>query len=150
MSNYAKYKDLGGATDSFNTAAPTQNTTPLQGVGNSQPQQPVAPKQQPSRVIPITALEQKKKLILENKVCVVKIYADWCQPCKMIAPRYDQLSNKFLGAACLATENSELGISNVKGVPTFQFFKNGKYINQDIVGGDINSVEKRIIELLQN
>lgn len=144
MSNYAKYKDLGGSTDSFNMPQPTQQ--PLQGVGNT----PTPPSQNApqSRVVNIQSLDHKKQLILENKVLVVKVYADWCGPCKMIAPRYGQLSNKFFGGACLANEDSELGISNVKGVPTFQFFKNGKYMNQDIVGADINAVEKRIMELL--
>ena len=145
MSNYAKYKDLGGSTDSFNMPQPSQ-AAPLQGVGNTTPAPQNGPPQ--SRVVHIQSLDHKKQLILENKVCVVKVYADWCGPCKMIATRYGQLSNKFFGGACLAEEDSELGISNVKGVPTFQFFKNGKYINQDIVGADINAVEKRIMELL--
>ena len=145
MSNYAKYKDLGASTDSFNMPQPSQKQ-PLQGVGNT----PAPPNQNApqSRVVHIQSLDHKKQLILENKVLVVKVYADWCGPCKMIATRYGQLSNKFFGGACLAEEDSELGISNVKGVPTFQFFKNGKYINQDIVGADITAVEKRVMELL--
>ena len=49
----------------------------------------------------------------------------------------------------LVEENSELNLSNVRGVPTFQFFKNGQYVNEDIVGADINAVEKKLITLLQ-
>ena len=94
----------------------------------------------------------KKHFINTHQVCVVKVHADWCQPCKAIAPRYAQMAQKYNrpGVCALISENADLNLSNVKGVPTHQFFKNGQYINADIVGADIASVEKRIIELLSS
>jgi len=150
MSNYAKYKDLGGndpngSASNINTGSvPAQPVNQNIGVGTHSPM--------PSSVVEIQNLEHKKHLISNNRVCVVKIHADWCQPCKQIAPRYNQIANKYSGPGlcCLSQENSELGISNVRGVPTFQFFKEGRYLNNDIVGADISLVEKRIMELLQS
>ena len=115
-------------------------------------QQGMMQQQAQSVVIDIQNLEHKKNFINNNKVCVVKIHADWCQPCKLIAPKYAQMAQKYNrpGVCALISENSDLNISNVKGVPTHQFFKNGQYINADIVGADISSVEKRIIELLSS
>lgn len=148
MSTYAKYKDLGGND-------PNGSASNVNSVSQSAPSQPSVAQQNvqvPSSVVEIQNLEHKKHIISNNRVCVIKIHASWCQPCKQIAPKYNQMANKYSGPGlcCLAQENSELGISNVRGVPTFQFFKEGRYLNNDIVGADIGIVEKRIIELLQS
>ena len=160
MSNYAKYKDLGAGEDSSNNIArkapvPGMMQPPQQSGGMMQPpqQQPGMLQQQPqSVVVDVQSLEHKKHFINTNQVCVVKVHADWCQPCKVIAPRYAQMAQKYNrpGVCALIAENADLNLSNVKGVPTHQFFKNGQYINADIVGADISSVEKRIIELLSS
>jgi thiol-disulfide isomerase/thioredoxin len=133
MSNYAKYKDLGGETSSVI------------------PQKELPPQQQ-INVEEIESLEHKKFLINNNRICVVYIHGSWCQPCKSIAPRYIQLIGKYnrQGLCALVKEDVDKGLSNCRGVPTFQFFKEGNYLNQDIVGADIASVEKKIVELLSS
>jgi len=167
MSNYAKYKDLGAGDDSSKNI--TRPSPPQQGMPPQQqgmmpqqgmpqqgmmmpPQQGMMMQQPQSVVVEVQSLEHKKHFINNNQVCVVKVHADWCQPCKAIAPRYAQMAQKYNrpGVCVLIAENADLNISNVKGVPTHQFFKNGQYINADIVGADIAAVEKRIIELLSS
>lgn len=167
MSNYAKYKDLGAGDDSsknITRPSPPQQGMPPQQQGmmpqqgmmmpqqGMQPQQGMMMQQPQSVVVEVQSLEHKKHFINTNQVCVVKIHADWCQPCKAIAPRYAQMAQKYNrpGVCVLIAENSDLNLSNVKGVPTHQFFKNGQYINADIVGADIAGVEKRIMELLSS
>jgi thioredoxin 1 len=149
MSSYAKYKDLGNGGDSSNNV--TGNSVPqmqpnqqMAGVGAGAP-----PSVHPE-VVEIQSLEHKKHFINTHKVCVVKIHAEWCQPCKAIAPRYAQMAQKYNrpGVCILVAENADLNLSNVRGVPTHQFFKNGQYINQDVVGADIAAVEKKLMELL--
>jgi thiol-disulfide isomerase/thioredoxin len=149
MSSYAKYKDLGNGGDSSNNV--TGNSVPqmqpnqqMTGIGNPSP-----PSGHPE-VVEIQSLEHKKHFINTHKVCVVKIHAEWCQPCKAIAPRYAQMAQKYNrpGVCILVAENADLNLSNVRGVPTHQFFKNGQYINQDVVGADIAAVEKKLMELL--
>jgi thiol-disulfide isomerase/thioredoxin len=150
MSNYAKYKDLGGGenNDSFNTGKSSSESKGVQQPNTQQPE--VSP------IIEIQSLEHKKHLLASgNKVFVVKVYANWCQPCKQIASRCSQIASKYLsqvppGMFIFAQENSDLKISNVKGVPTFQFFKDGKYINEDLVGADVAAVDKKIFELLRS
>jgi len=165
MSNYAKYKDLGEQVDSFNTAKQPQQLTNNNSVRNNVVREPFnqQPQQQMSNnkpsypnqslpVIDVKTIEEKKHYIANNKVCVVYIYGTFCEPCKQIASRYVELINKYnkLGLCMLLKENVENGLSNCRGVPTFQFFKDGNYLNTDIVGADILSVEKKVQELLNS
>ena len=131
--SYAKYKDLPGGEkkENFNSS-------------NNPPE---------SKIVNIQNFNHKKQLIENHKISLVYIYADWCEPCKKIAAKYNQMSNKYAldGVCLIAKENVEVGISpDVRGVPTFQFFKDGNYLTMDIVGADILSVEKRLNELLQS
>lgn len=38
-----------------------------------------------------------KKFISDNKASVLDIYADWCPPCKTIAPIYKKMALEFVG-----------------------------------------------------
>lgn len=157
MSSYAKYKDLGNQNDSSkniagNAAPQSQPNQQMAGVGGGPPPPSGPPPSGHPEVVEIQSLEHKKHFINTHKVCVVKIHADWCQPCKAIAPRYGQMAQKYNrpGVCALVAENADLNLSNVRGVPTHQFFKNGQYVNQDVVGADINAVEKKLMELLSS
>jgi thioredoxin 2 len=62
---------------------------------------------------------------------LVDFYADWCGPCKMIAPIVDQLAHDHAGTALflkLDTDRSP-GITErfgIRGIPTLIAFRNGK------------------------
>lgn len=93
----------------------------------------------------------KNKLLLENRVLCVDVYADWCQPCKYIAPDYAFLATKYTGKGiALVKEKIDKKLSDVDVIPTFDFYVDGKLlIEHRLVGGDISAVEKKIKELIE-
>lgn len=80
-------------------------------------------------VLHITNFDDYLKLI-NNSMCVIKFTADWCPPCKRMAPIYNTLANdyhdtfKFLEIDIdLASEITNY--ENVASIPLFLFYRNG-------------------------
>uniref|UniRef100_A0A8H7TNV9 Thioredoxin domain-containing protein n=1 Tax=Bionectria ochroleuca TaxID=29856 RepID=A0A8H7TNV9_BIOOC len=90
--------------------------------------------------ISISSAEQFNSLLKSSKIVVADFYADWCGPCKQIAPLYEQLA-KSLSRPNAVTfvkinndEQTEISKEySVTALPTFLVFKNGKL--EDTVKG---------------
>ncbi|MCE2746179.1 MAG: thioredoxin TrxA [Burkholderiales bacterium] len=64
---------------------------------------------------------------------LVDYWAEWCGPCKMIAPILDDLSSEYQGKLKIAKmnvdENSETPAKyGIRGIPTLMLFKNGAVV----------------------
>ena len=64
---------------------------------------------------------------------LVDFYADWCGPCKMMAPYVDELAAKYVGRALVAKVNTDhsqraAGPFNIRGIPTTIVFRNGAVV----------------------
>ncbi|MDM7849594.1 thioredoxin [Pseudochrobactrum kiredjianiae] len=69
---------------------------------------------------------------------VVDFWAEWCGPCKMIAPALEEISSEMAGQVKIAKvnidENPELAAQyGVRSIPTLLLFKNGE-IAANMVG----------------
>lgn len=70
--------------------------------------------------------------VLESDVPVlVDYWAEWCGPCKMIAPLIDELADNYQGRLKVAKvnidDNRNIAVQyNVRGIPTLMLFHGGK------------------------
>jgi thioredoxin 1 len=87
-----------------------------------------------------------KTEVLESKTPVlVDFWAEWCGPCKMIAPVVEELAKEYDGKLRVGKvdvdSNQQTAMQfGVRSIPTLLIFKNGKVVDQ-IVG----AVPKRML-----
>jgi thioredoxin 2 len=74
------------------------------------------------------------RTIAESKVPVmVDFYADWCGPCKMMAPFVDELASTYQGRALVAKLDTDRAPNvsqqfQIRGIPTTIVFKDGREV----------------------
>ena len=64
---------------------------------------------------------------------LVDFYADWCGPCKMMAPAVDAVAAKYQGQALVAKLNTDLAPQTsqrfeIRGIPTTIVFEHGREV----------------------
>jgi len=64
---------------------------------------------------------------------LVDFYADWCGPCKMMAPSVDEIASTYQGRALVAKLDTDRAQSiasafNIRGIPTTIVFKGGREV----------------------
>ncbi|MFG6355439.1 MAG: thioredoxin [Acetatifactor sp.] len=80
---------------------------------------------------------------------LVDFYADWCGPCKMMAPLVERMAEKYAGKIKIGKLNVEeaMEISDryqVRNIPTFIFFQNGRAVETHIGGMSAADLEEKI------
>lgn len=82
--------------------------------------------------------DENFKTEVSQGVTLVDFYADWCGPCRMIAPVLEELATEMNGKAHVAKidiESAQQTTSSfhVTSIPTLILFKNGEEVKR-IVG----------------
>lgn len=69
-----------------------------------------------------------------GKLIVVDFSAEWCGPCKFIAPTFEEYAKTYTDAIFIHVDIDTLEDlpdgADVRGVPTFKFIKDGKVLEQ--------------------
>jgi thioredoxin 1 len=76
----------------------------------------------------------KDGILNSDKPSMVDFYAEWCGPCKAIAPVISNLEEEYNGKVNVVKidvdSNPQLAIDyDIRSVPTLLFFKNGNVVN---------------------
>jgi len=85
-----------------------------------------------SNAIKVTDASFENDVLKSAEPVVVDFWAEWCGPCRMIAPSLDQIATEMAGKVKIAKINidenpniaSKLGI---RSIPTLMVFKGGKH-----------------------
>ncbi|PIG86434.1 thioredoxin [Aspergillus arachidicola] len=82
----------------------------------------------------------QEKVIDSKDLVVLDCFAEWCGPCKAIAPQLAKLSEEYTGAKFYKIDVDELSEVaaelGVRAMPTFLFFKDGEKVNE-VVGANL-------------
>jgi len=91
-----------------------------------------------SNVVNVNDQNFEQEVLNSNVPVLVDFAAEWCGPCKRLAPVIDELAGDFNGKALIArldVDESQESASkfSIMSVPTLIFFKEGKPVDQ-VVG----------------
>ena len=78
-----------------------------------------------------------EQLIQSDKPGLVDFWAEWCGPCRMVAPVVEELAGDYEGRAIVGKldleANSQVPIKyGVRSIPTLLVFKNGQLVDKQV------------------
>ena len=107
-----------------------------------------------SNVLTITDDSFESEVVQSDQPVLVDFWAEWCMPCKMLAPTIDELAEEYAGKVKIGkvdTEDSrdtatKYGIS---AIPTLLLFKGGEVVKKFVGLQQKNDLKAAIDEVLE-
>jgi thioredoxin 1 len=92
-------------------------------------------------------------VVKSDKPVIVDFWAEWCGPCRMIAPIIEEISKEYSGKAIVTkcdVDNSPQVTSKygIRNIPTVLFFKDGKIADKQVGAVPKNSFVSKLNALL--
>lgn len=98
--------------------------------------------------VKVSESDFESEVLKSNKPVVVDFWAEWCGPCKMIAPHLEAISEESQDvkiAKLNIDENQALAIKyGVRSIPTLVMFKGGEPVDMKVGAGGKSDLEKWI------
>jgi len=94
------------------------------------------------KIVHTTDAQWDSDVLKSDKPVLVDYWAEWCGPCKMIAPILDEVSREYGGKLTVAKMNVDENQATpakfgIRGIPTLMLFKNGA-----VVGTKVGALSK--------
>lgn len=83
------------------------------------------------RIVHVTDDSFEQEVLQSSNPVLVDYWADWCGPCKMIAPVLDEIAEEYDGKVRIAKLNIDENPNTpprygIRGIPTLMLFKQGE------------------------
>ena len=100
--------------------------------------------------VAVTDEDFEEKVLNSETPVLVDFWADWCGPCKMIAPIVEELAEEYDGQVAFAKvdvdSNPETSMKfAIRSIPTLLVFKDGKPVDQ-VIGAVPKAVLKKRLD----
>lgn len=85
-----------------------------------------------------------------SKLVVVDIYAEWCGPCKQLAPKLEKMASDFQTHSVIIckVDLEKVPIEGISSVPTIQFWEllaqGQRKLTKTVVGADAQEIQNAI------
>jgi len=83
------------------------------------------------KIVHVTDDNFESEVLQSSEPVLVDYWAEWCGPCKMIAPVLDEIANEYEGRVKIAKLNIDDNPNTpprygIRGIPTLMLFKDGE------------------------
>tara|TARA_Y100000589_G_scaffold304309_1_gene317360 strand:+ start:4476 stop:4793 length:318 start_codon:yes stop_codon:yes gene_type:complete len=91
--------------------------------------------------------------VKSDKPVVVDFWAEWCGPCRMVAPVVEELSKDYEGKAIVGKvdvdANNEISAKyGIRNIPTILFIKNGEVVDKQVGAAPKAALAEKLDKLL--
>ena len=102
------------------------------------------------KVVAVSDDEFETSILQNEKPALVDFWAEWCQPCKMLAPTVEELADEYDGQVLVTKLNVDDNPATatkygIRGIPTLLLFKGGQVVQQ-LVGVKTKAEIKKVID----
>ena len=101
-------------------------------------------------VLTFTDAKWSEEVLSSSQPVVVDFWAEWCAPCKMMAPSIEALAEEFDGRVRVGKLNVDENAKtsekyDIRGIPTVMIFKGGE-VKEQVVGVTSKENLARLVE----
>ena len=102
------------------------------------------------KIVTVSDSEFESSVLKGDKPALIDFWAEWCQPCKMLAPTVEEIAGEYEDKIMVGKLNVDDNPATatkygIRGIPTLLLFKGGQVVQQ-LVGVKSKAEIKKVID----